>query len=189
MTESLYHRLIGNETDIDGAVPRELPYTAVLQGRSLWVEAAAALPQQEAVIDTVLPANGNCLLLQKTLQLLRLEHGIHHRLLFRDVSGRIAVIENAVVVINADALHLFHLRSFQFHLTHGTFLLPRRSQLHELLPRPVRQVFFVQHTDELVSIPACHLPIAKTGAANRTPNGGGAASEAVMGVPNMDWEK
>ena len=98
MTESLYHRLIGNETNIDGAVPRELPYTAVLQGRSLWVEVAAALPQQETVIDAVLPADGESLLLQKTLQFLRLEHGIHHRLLFCDVSGRIAVIEDAVVV-------------------------------------------------------------------------------------------
>ena len=107
LSETLQQGFIRDEAHIDGAVPRELPHTAAFQGRSLRVEAAAPLPQQEAVIDTVLPADGECLLLQKTLQLLCLEHGIHHRLLFRDVSGRIAVIEDAVMVVNEDALHLF----------------------------------------------------------------------------------
>ena len=89
------------------------------------------------------------------------------------------------MVVNEDALHLFHLRSFQLHLTCGRFLLPGCGQLHELLPRPVRQVFFVQHADELVSVPACRFAVTQTGAAHRAANGVRRTAKTVMGIPEL----
>lgn len=89
------------------------------------------------------------------------------------------------MVINKNALHLFYLQSFQLHLTCGRRLLLWHSQLHELLLRPVGKMLFVQHTDELMSIPAGHLTVTQTGTAYRATNGMGPAAEAIMGIPEL----
>ena len=102
-----------------------------------------------------------------------------------DLSGRIAVIEDAVMVINEDALHLFHLRSFQLHLTCGRFLLPWYGQLHELLPRPVGQVFFVQHTDEILPVPSGCFSVREAGGKDCSTTGMRLASKAAPSIPEL----
>ena len=67
---------------------------------------AGYIAGKEAVVDTMFQTQELERFLQKQAIPIRWEDGVYDRLLFRDVSGRIAVIEDAVMVINEDALHL-----------------------------------------------------------------------------------
>lgn len=83
-------------------------------------------------------------------------------------------------------MHIQTSSSFHIHAAHrGRVGLLLRLKLCQLRLCPFRKELVIQHTDKLAAIPACHLPVAKAGAAHRAANGVRRTAKTVMGIPEL----
>ena len=64
----------------------------------------------------------------------------------------------------------------------GLFL---RLKLCQLRLCPFWKELVIQYANELITVPACHLPVAKAGAAHRAANGVRRTAKTVMGIPEL----